>query len=491
MGGLAVAVELMPPDTLVESTVRAVAAIAVGKAPAVGMISSRVAILIEEVLRTMVVSKLKLASVFVLVIGTAGAAGVLAQQGRRQARARRGSQSRQAIRTLARSHCAGTGVHHAVTRDDPHAAGRGSRRGAGAAGTHDSKFPSPDNPAVVRARETLEALAQRLDRIDRVLVDVVETYPTMVDFSRGPSYDKIIDQVGLGPVPQDNENAARRLGDRSLNEAGPARKTDPDASVKPMRERREPSPAQPVDVPDGRRGSQKTDQPDDSRKQGQSGEPQYRDIPDDFSKQNQSGKPQYRDRPDGASEQSQSGKPQHRDKSDDSSKQNQSGEFADILDGAGKKGQGGEPQDRDQPDGARKQSQGGEPQDRDQPDGADKRGQTPNHKTVTSRTALASRVRAANEKTVVSRTALASRVRAAKNQTVVSRTALASRVRAANEKTVVSRTALTSRVRAAKDKTVVRRTALASRIRAAKTWNESTPSRCRATRFRGCVGGSG
>jgi hypothetical protein len=49
------------------------------------------------------------------------------------------------------------------------------------------KFRSADNPAVVRARETLEDLVQRLDRVDRVLVDVVETYPTMVDFSGGPS----------------------------------------------------------------------------------------------------------------------------------------------------------------------------------------------------------------------------------------------------------------------------------------------------------------
>ena len=72
----------MLPGTLIESTVRAAAPVAAGKAVAIGVISSRVVILIEEVLKTMVVTKLKLAAVVVLV-GTAGAAGVLAQQGPR------------------------------------------------------------------------------------------------------------------------------------------------------------------------------------------------------------------------------------------------------------------------------------------------------------------------------------------------------------------------------------------------------------------------
>lgn len=45
---------------------------------------------------------------------------------------------------------------------------------------------SPQDPAVVHARKTYEHLQQRLDRIDQVLADVVEKYPTMVDFSEGP-----------------------------------------------------------------------------------------------------------------------------------------------------------------------------------------------------------------------------------------------------------------------------------------------------------------
>ena len=48
------------------------------------------------------------------------------------------------------------------------------------------KVPSPDDPAVVRARRTVEALDELLARIDVVLVDAVEKYPTMFDFSADP-----------------------------------------------------------------------------------------------------------------------------------------------------------------------------------------------------------------------------------------------------------------------------------------------------------------
>jgi hypothetical protein len=77
------AVEVVLPGPLVDSTVRAAAPFAAGKAFAVGLISSRVANLIEEVLKTMFWTKFKLASVAILIIGgiAAGTAGVLAQSG--------------------------------------------------------------------------------------------------------------------------------------------------------------------------------------------------------------------------------------------------------------------------------------------------------------------------------------------------------------------------------------------------------------------------
>ena len=78
-GGACKAIEVMS-GTLVESTVQAAAPFAAGKAVGVGLISSRVAILIEEVLHTMFFTKLKLATALVLFLGAVGAAGVLAQQ---------------------------------------------------------------------------------------------------------------------------------------------------------------------------------------------------------------------------------------------------------------------------------------------------------------------------------------------------------------------------------------------------------------------------
>jgi Sigma-70, region 4 len=210
LGGAFRAVEVVLPCTLVESTVRAAAPIAAGQALAIGVISSRVAILIEEVLKTMVVTKLKLTSVFVLLIGAAGAAGVLAQQRSRsdaspaadQAQGPAASESRRAPEVDPARAPAPAYITEAramiLTRLEEEVAEARARLDRTL-----RKFRSPDNPAVVRARETLEALVQQLDRIDRVLVDVVETYPTMVDFSVGPSDSS---HVGRGVVSGDFDN---------------------------------------------------------------------------------------------------------------------------------------------------------------------------------------------------------------------------------------------------------------------------------------------
>ena len=79
LGGSFRAAEAVLPGTLVESTVQAAARFAAGKALAVGVISTRVAILIEEVLKTMFLTKLKLAAMVIILIGATGAVGVLAQ----------------------------------------------------------------------------------------------------------------------------------------------------------------------------------------------------------------------------------------------------------------------------------------------------------------------------------------------------------------------------------------------------------------------------
>jgi RNA polymerase sigma factor (sigma-70 family) len=192
LGGAFRAVEVVLPGTLVESTVRAAVPFAAGKALAVGVISSRVAILIEEVLKTMFLTKLKLASV-VLLIGVAGAAGVLAQPGAGSDASPAADQPQgpaapaPAYITQSRAMI--------ITRLEEEVAEARARLDRSL-----RKVRSPDDPAVVRARKTFEDLQQRLDRIDRVLVDVVETYPTMVDFSGGPSDFAPSSQSATGPI---------------------------------------------------------------------------------------------------------------------------------------------------------------------------------------------------------------------------------------------------------------------------------------------------
>jgi RNA polymerase sigma factor (sigma-70 family) len=235
------AVEVVLPGTLIDSTVRAAAPVAAGKAVAVGVISSRVVILMEEVLKTMVVTKLKLAAVVVL-IGTAGAAVVLAQQGprsgangavdelqgtaaaeaRRPARGQSGQGSVSAPAYIRQSRAL------IITRLEEEAAEAQARLDRTL-----KKFQSTDHPAVIRARETLDALVQRLDKIDRVLVDVVETYPTMVDFSGGPGgvnakfsgeqtqREGWTDTVNARPFDQNQQRDARQvLGKGSENDQG-------------------------------------------------------------------------------------------------------------------------------------------------------------------------------------------------------------------------------------------------------------------------------
>ena len=83
---------------------------------------------------------------------------------------------------------------------------------------------------VIHARKTLEDLPQRLDRIDRVLVDVVETYPTMVDFSGGPAGG---DRGGspTADATRHRLNAGRGVRGLFFDDFDTARPIDRDASV--------------------------------------------------------------------------------------------------------------------------------------------------------------------------------------------------------------------------------------------------------------------
>ncbi len=63
-----------------------------------------------------------------------------------------------------------------------------------------NKVRSPDDPAAAHARKTVDALEQVLARIDAVLVDAVEAYPTMFDFSGGPAADSAKNQSADRPA---------------------------------------------------------------------------------------------------------------------------------------------------------------------------------------------------------------------------------------------------------------------------------------------------
>ncbi len=199
-GGAFRAVEVVLPGALVESTVRAAVPFAAGKALAVGVISSRAAILIEEVLKTMFLTKLRLASVVVLLFGAAGAAVVLAQPGVGSGASPGANQPEGPAAPASAS--APSPAPAYITQSRVMIITRLEEEVAEARARLDRslrKVRSPDDPAVVLARKTLQDLQQRLDRIDRVLVDVVETYPTMVDFSGGPSDFVPTSQSAAGP----------------------------------------------------------------------------------------------------------------------------------------------------------------------------------------------------------------------------------------------------------------------------------------------------
>jgi RNA polymerase sigma factor (sigma-70 family) len=370
-------VEVVLSGRLVESTVRAAVPFAAGKALAVGAISSRVAILIEEVLKTMVVSKLKLASAFVLLIGAAGAAGVLAQQGSRSGANPAAEQAQRpasaASRRAALVDSVRAPVPAYIAQSRAMILTRLEEEVAEARARLDRtlrRFRSPDNPAVVRARETLEALVERLDRIDQVLVDVVETYPTMVDFSRGPDLPT---QLRLGAVPQYRDRAAQGPAVESPDQADPARARDQVEWVQERPNQDESAPAR--KHPGNRQQGQKPQAPhrDQDKYQGQQGEqnqPQSGEKYNDSGQQGAHGKPQSGEKYNDSGQQGKKNQPQSGDKYNDSGQKGQqgkpqSGEAQNdaATPGLNSKDQPGESPDNSAKPGQNSKDQPGESQD--------------------------------------------------------------------------------------------------------------------------------
>jgi RNA polymerase sigma factor (sigma-70 family) len=188
---------------LLDSMTQAAVSLTTSRPAALGVISARVAQLTQEVQKTMLMTRFKIVSVVVLMAGSlaAAAAGVLAQQGTEadaapaaeQPRSKRPSatpgapaadagsspsyirQSRTMIITRLEQ-------EHRLARERLE---RTLRR-----------VNSPNDPEVVRARKTVEALDELMARVDTLLLEAVDRYPTIFDFSVGAS------DAAAGATPQ-------------------------------------------------------------------------------------------------------------------------------------------------------------------------------------------------------------------------------------------------------------------------------------------------
>ena len=188
------------------------------------------------------------------------------------------------------------------------------------------KFPSSDDPAVVRARETLEGLVQRLDRIDRVLVDVVETYPTMVDFSGGPAGADSDGQTRVGASWNNVKHARWFEGQNGMNnQQRPGGAQNDRRSQDQIDLQRESQPSINDPRAPGSNQSAPGNAPDSNSKAGQQGQSQSADARNNGAKSGQDGKQQPRDaQKDDANQGSQSKGEPTGGKQSDSSQRSQS-----------------------------------------------------------------------------------------------------------------------------------------------------------------------
>jgi len=229
------AAEAVLPFSLFDSVVRAAAPASIHRATESGLISARAIHLVEEVIKTMFLTKLRIAAVVVLLAAglAASAAGVFAQQGSGKDR---GPTSDQPIGKVPsgspRALTAGSAPAPAYIQQsramiiarleqELHLAEQRLDRTI-------ERVESPDDPEGVRARKTVEALSGLLARVDVALVAAVDQFPTMFDFTRGKS-DRVKGarpprdgsaSPDIPPPPQDGSisPAAKKTGELDYDE---------------------------------------------------------------------------------------------------------------------------------------------------------------------------------------------------------------------------------------------------------------------------------
>ena len=98
-------------------------------------------------------------------------------------------------------------VYSPVAQDDHRAPRARARARPRATRSTTANVRSPNDPEVVRARKTVERLAGLMARIDTVLVEAVDEFPTMFDFSNDS-------QIAAQPPAADRATTHRDLPDR-------------------------------------------------------------------------------------------------------------------------------------------------------------------------------------------------------------------------------------------------------------------------------------
>jgi hypothetical protein len=182
------------PPVLVDSTVRAAIAVGIGHKAVIGVVSASTAQLTEEVLTTMFLARLKTVPLVVLMACAlgAGAAGVLAQQGAAPDPKSPSDQFKAAATNASGaspasdSESAPSFIKQSrvmiVTRLEQELRLAQSKLDRTLERVH-----SANDPEAARAKKTVDSLKQLIARIDMVLVEAVDRYPTIFDFSGGPS----------------------------------------------------------------------------------------------------------------------------------------------------------------------------------------------------------------------------------------------------------------------------------------------------------------
>ncbi len=175
------------------SILRAAAQAGLSRAARDTLVSARAVHLFEETMSTMFLTKLKIGAALVLLAGciAAGASGVFAQNPRQDA----GQPARERSPSGSGTAAAATGKGIAGHRNAPSYVRRSRKmiverlereldRIEGQLADVTARPRSPENDAVAQhLRKTITKLAGLLDRIDPVLADAVDEFPTIFDFA--------------------------------------------------------------------------------------------------------------------------------------------------------------------------------------------------------------------------------------------------------------------------------------------------------------------